>query len=187
MATDLKTLFGGDDGGVVPARLEVEKTRLGEIAKRNGWPARLPFDLAMQIETPEETLAHYGLTPEQGARLLQTETFTKLVKAFREIIVNEGLSFKVKARLQAEELLEHAFLLATDPDVAPAVRMDSIKWHGRVAGFDTKDGDGGAGTGGGSGFSLKIVFGGPGAGAAQIVVGEERPVIDVTPEKGETK
>ncbi len=172
------------EGGEDPGRAESEKTQLAAIAKRNGWPARLPFDLAMQIETPEETLAQYGLTPEQGAKLLQNETFAKLVRGYRAVIVSEGLSFKTKAKLQAEELLEHAFMLATDPDVAPAVRMDSIKWHSRVAGLDPgKDGEGGAGSGGGAGFSLKIIFSDPAAGRPAIIVGEERPMIDVTPEK----
>lgn len=177
----------GKELPAVPERATVERNRLTEIAKRNGWPTRLPFDLAMQVETPEETFASYDITPEQGAVLLRNETFVRLVKAFRAVIVEEGLSFKVKARLQAEELLEHAFLLATDPDIAPAVRMDSIKWHTRVAGLDPgKDGEGGDGRGGtGAGFTLKLDFSNLAAGKPTITIAPERPIIDVTPEKGE--
>lgn len=149
--------------------------RLAELAKQNGWPPRLPFDLAMQLEPAADTFTRYKLTPEQGAELLQNEVFCRVLKAYRDIIVAEGVSFQTKARIAAEELLLHAYDIATDPSQPGAVRMDSIKWHAKVGRLEPEKGavDGGVG----GGFKLNITFN-EGSRPSITMEGEAKEVKD---------
>jgi hypothetical protein len=50
----------------------------------------------------------------------------------------EGMSFKLKARLQAEEMLKKVWRMVhtNDGSVPPAVKADLIKFMIRAAGYD---------------------------------------------------
>jgi hypothetical protein len=52
---------------------------------------------------------------------------------------DKGLTFKLKARAQAEELLTTSWLLIHDPAVSPAVKADLIKSTVKWAGLEPKD------------------------------------------------
>ena len=84
-----------------------------------------------------------------------------------------GLSFKAKARAQAEDLLAHSYDLATDPLCSAAVRADLIKWTAKVAGLEptTKDTE----KTGGGGLVLNISFAGQ---PAQSVIATDAVIID---------
>ena len=171
----------GTPRGVGRLTEEVEKrevARLAEIAKRNSWPVRLPFDLAMEMEEADETFKRYEVTPERALHLLGHKEFVESVRTWREIIVKEGVSFRTKARLAAEDLLQTAYLLATDPTMPASVRADMVKWHAKVAGLEPKqDPEGGAG-GGGQGITLKIEFTGTPGQQPQVYNADAKRVED---------
>lgn len=130
---------------------------------------RLAYELALEVEAPSAVFARYGMSEADAAALIAKPAFVATIQRYREEIQASGVSFRLKAKIQAEDLLTHSYILATDPETPSAVRADLIKWTARMADLEPKQ-DKNAGTGGG--FSLNITF----AGAApEKVVGE---VID---------
>jgi hypothetical protein len=84
--------------------------------------------------------------------------FLKKVEAFREEVRTKGLTFRVKARAQAEELLRTSWILIHDPIVSPAVKADLIKATVRWGGLETPPKEeGGSGAGG---VTISINLGG---------------------------
>lgn len=65
--------------------------------------------------------------------------FLKKVEHYRNEVRDKGLTFKLKARAQAEELLTTSWLLIHDPAVSPAVKADLIKSTVKWAGLEPKD------------------------------------------------
>lgn len=142
---------------------------------------RLPYELALEMATPEATFAKYGYTTDEAATLLARKDFVTSLKRYRDEIVASGAGFKLKAKVQAEALLLDSYQIATDPEAPASVRADLIKWTAAVAGFgppkeQTKEGGGG---GAGGGFALNITFTGPAPAGAAIAA------IDVTPTRVE--
>jgi hypothetical protein len=60
-------------------------------------------------------------------------------------VKKEGMSFKLKARLQSEALLETSWRLIHAPssEVPPAVKAKLMEATWRMAGFDNKEGTSG--------------------------------------------
>lgn len=117
---------------------------------------RLAVELALAMDTPEETFQRYNYTPEAAAELLDTPSFTVLLSRIGKEVRESGLSFRSKAKAISEELLPHAFSMATDPEVSSAVRADLIKWAAKVAGNEPKEAkDDGRSSGG---LNLSITF-----------------------------
>lgn len=58
---------------------------------------------------------------------------------YRAEVRDKGLTFKLKARAQAEELLTTSWLLIHDPAVSPAVKADLIKSTVKWAGLEPKN------------------------------------------------
>jgi hypothetical protein len=65
--------------------------------------------------------------------------FLKKVEGYRTEVREKGLTFKLKARAQAEELLTTSWLLIHDAAVSPAVKADLIKSTVKWAGLEPKD------------------------------------------------
>ena len=151
-----------------------EVARLAEVAKRFAWPVRLPFDLAMQCWDDEEVFKRHEISPERAFQLIQNESFINSIKSWREFIVKEGISFKTKARMAAEDLLMQAYTIATDASIPPGTRLDAIKWHAKVAGLEPNPKDLEGGGGQGSGFTLKISFDGAPGQSAPVIQGEAK-------------
>lgn len=119
---------------------------------------QLAVELALRLEEPEAIFARYGYTAEDGAALIGNPAFGDMLTRVAGEVQESGLSYRVKARAIAEELLPHAFEMATDPMTSSAVRADLIKWAAKVGGLEpsTKGED----AKGGGGFSLSITFAG---------------------------
>lgn len=188
----LPTTSEGDDLTAYQQRLvtgttvldQRQQTRMpertpGPLAEQ--WDPRLPYELALEMDEPGNVFAKFGIDQDGAIRMLQNPVFAAKLRAYRAEIVAKGVSFRLKAKVQAEDLLTHSYEMATDPETPPSVRADLIKWTAAVAELGppketSKDG-GGGGTGGG--FSLNITFtGAPPAGATA-------PAIDVTPSSKE--
>jgi hypothetical protein len=126
------------------------------------WSDRFAFDLALLMEGSGEKLDELLDRHEYDASDLLTfkndANFLKKVEAFREEVRTKGLTFRVKARAQAEELLRTSWILIHDPIVSPAVKADLIKATVRWGGLETPPKEeGGSGAGG---VTISINLGG---------------------------
>jgi len=119
---------------------------------------RLAWDLAMELDPPKDVFLRYGVEPEDAQELLLLPLFQDTLRRFKREIDENGHKFRAKAKVQAEDLLDHSYLMATDPEAPPAVRADLIKWTAKMGGLEppAKKDDGASG----SGFNFQIVFSG---------------------------
>ena len=133
---------------------------------------RLAVELALNINDAEDIFDQYGYSPDAAAELVENPAFVLLMQQAQRSVVEEGLSFKMKAKLMAGELLPYAHDLATDPLISAAVRLQSIQWAARMAGFEPKEAkDEGKG---GTGLTLSITFAG---NQSQQVLSTHEPIL----------
>lgn len=111
------------------------------------WPPTLPIELALKTASPAELRVEYGYSPEEWDELGKNKVFLKELAGACELVRQEGMSFKLKAKLIAEENLTEVFKLTRDPTCPPQVRGKLIELTARWAGFDprTNGEDGGHG------------------------------------------
>jgi hypothetical protein len=121
---------------------------VGEIAKISevprdpsliGYPPTLPIEIALKTASMAEIKADYGYSDDEWDALKHHPAFLADLAVAVEMVKKEGMSFKLKARLQAEELLKTSWRLIHDKDTAPAVKADLIKSTARWAGYDVKE------------------------------------------------
>lgn len=105
------------------------------------WPPTLPIELALKTATPEEIRQEYGYSQDEWAALPRNPTFMKDLAGACELVRQEGMSFKLKAKLIAEENLKQVWKMIHDnSDKAPpaAVKGKLIELTARWAGFDPR-------------------------------------------------
>jgi hypothetical protein len=119
------------------------------------YPATLPIEVAMRETPPQELKVEYGFDDASWAALKLNPTFLADVKAAHDMLKKEGSSFKLKARLQADELLKRSWQMIHAPSdqVAPSVAADLLKATIRWAGYDNKEAAAGAVN---NGFNIQI-------------------------------
>lgn len=107
------------------------------------WNDRLAFDVALTLEGSGETLqeivGRHRITTSDVLAFNADPIFLKKVEHYRTEVREKGLTFKLKARAQAEELLTTSWLLIHDAAVSPAVKADLIKSTIKWAGLEPKD------------------------------------------------
>lgn len=102
------------------------------------WPPTLPVELALKTASPDVIRQEYGYTPEEWALLPQNPVFLKDLAAACELMRQEGMSFKMKAKLIAEDNLKEVFKAIRDPATPAAVKAKLIEINARWAGFDPR-------------------------------------------------
>jgi len=90
------------------------------------WNPRLAFDVALG-EDPHVLCERYALTPDALDALFCTTAFRREVADHQKQIREDGVTFRQKAKVQAEMYLEVLDQLVNDMDVSPATRLDAIK------------------------------------------------------------
>lgn len=109
-----------------------------------GYPATLPIEVALRTAPIKRICEEYGISREEWETLRHHPQFIKDVATAAEELKKDGMSFKMKARLQSEELLKTSWRLIHDVsgDVPPSVKADLIKFTIRAAGYeaDAKNG-----------------------------------------------
>ena len=107
------------------------------------WNDRLAFDVALTLEgsgeTLQEVITRHSISANDILAFNADPVFLKKVEGYRTEVREKGLTFKLKARAQAEELLTTSWLLIHDPAVSPAVKADLIKSTVKWAGLEPKD------------------------------------------------
>jgi len=125
------------------------------------WNSRFIFDLALALEGSGEPikdiLAQHNLSKQDLDGFLNDNVFKSQLGDFRQQIRDKGLTFRLKARTQAEELLMTSWNLIHDGMVSPAVKADLIKSTVKWAGLEPSGKADGEGSG--SGVSIIINMG----------------------------
>ena len=107
------------------------------------WSDRLAFDVALTLEGSGEPLSdvlqRHNITTQEILTFNADPVFLRKVENFRTEVREKGITFRLKARSQAEELLTTSWLLIHDPVVSPAVKADLIKSTVKWAGLEPKD------------------------------------------------
>lgn len=103
-----------------------------------GYPATLPIEVALRTAPIGDICKAYGLSKEDWDALRTNPLFVADVAARVEELKKDGMSFRLKARLQAEELLKTSWKLihSSSDEVSPAVKADLLKFTIRAAGLD---------------------------------------------------
>ena len=124
------------------------------------WSDRLAFDIALTLEGSGETLqgvmTRHSITANDILTFNADPIFLKKVEHYREEVREKGLTFKLKARAQAEELLTTSWMLIHDPAVSPAVKADLIKSTVKWGGLEPKNVETDVGTNGGVRITINL-------------------------------
>lgn len=115
------------------------------------WPPTLPIELALKTASPQELRVEYGYTDAEWDALPKNPVFMKELAQACELVRQEGMSFKLKAKLIAEENLKETFRMIHDKSsgTPPQVKAKLIEIAARWAGFDPRT-NGEEGVGGGA-------------------------------------
>lgn len=139
----------------LPANLGDEYQPVKDPAKL-GWPPTLPLEIALKTAPMDEIRCAYGYSRDEWLALKDHPGFLADLAAAVRMVAKEGMSFKLKAQLQAEELLKTSWRLIHDPNAPATTRADLIKATMRWAGYDIKEG---VGASGGNNLAIQINLG----------------------------
>lgn len=146
MFPDLK-LFKGDavkevdrDSGVVlsvnsPAQPMMDATKMT-------FDPRIAFGLALEIHSPEEICQQFNLSPDDYNALACNPEFGKTVDLYKRELQENGVTYRSKAKLQAEMLLDTSWKLIHAVSTPAAVKADLIKWTAKMGDLEPKSSKG---------------------------------------------
>src|ERR1700675_1077851 len=93
---------------------------LPDAAKRHidpariGYPPTLPIEVVLRTASFKEIREAYGFTLEEWAALREDPVFLADLARVQADVQKEGVSFKLKARLQSDQLLQTAWNIIHD-------------------------------------------------------------------------
>ncbi len=123
---------------------------------RLGYPATLPIEIAMHTASTRAICEAYGITEPEWDLIRHDPTFLADLQRAVDMLKEEGMSFRMKAKLQAEELLKTSWRMIHNANTPPSVAADLIKSTARWAQYDVPPSQ--QVTAPGSGFSININF-----------------------------
>ena len=127
-------------------------TRLSTAPATQRWSDRLALDVALMLEgsgeTPKTLAAHHKITEAELLSITADPLFAKRVEVLTTEVREKGLTFRLKARTQAEELLITSWDLIHDNMTSAAVKADLIKSIVKWGGLEPKNEEVQANTGG---------------------------------------
>jgi hypothetical protein len=107
-------------------------------AEIGSYPATLPVEIALRVDTVPNICKSYGISQTEWDRIRHDPVFVQDLKKCLEDMKQEGMSFKMKARLQSDALLTTMWNMIHAPgdEVPPQVKADLAKFTIRAAGLD---------------------------------------------------
>lgn len=99
------------------------------------YPATLPIEIALRVAPLEDICAEYGISLQRWFELREDPVFQHDLTRAVALVKQEGMTVKMKAQLQADELLKTNWRMIHDPTVPASVRADLSKFTFRVAGL----------------------------------------------------
>jgi hypothetical protein len=109
------------------------------VLSKGEYPAGLALELVLSTLPPEEILAAYNLSADEFKKISRLPAFRKEFKELQEAAKDEGFAYKMKAKAQAEGMLQTTWEMVHNQMTPAAVRADLIKFMARVAGYDIKE------------------------------------------------
>ena len=110
--------------------------------KYHPWSDRLAMDIALALEGSGESLpeimARHAITADMLLSYNRDSMFLKKVEHLRDEVREKGMTFRLKAKAQAEELLTSSWTLIHASDVSAAVKADLIKSTVKWAALEPK-------------------------------------------------
>ncbi len=103
--------------------------------ERPEWNPRLVIDYVLGA-SKESICEEYNIMDHHYERIIRDVGFMGKVAALKKELEKDGATFALKAKLQAEVLLDESFKMSMDKDVDPRVRAKLIADTVRWAGFD---------------------------------------------------
>ena len=116
----------------------VEKLCLPADPAQLFWPPTLAVECALGSSTVEELKDSYKLDDFKWSAIIADPAFRADVARIKEALKTEGHSFRLKAGMQAEALLESMWRFAHDEKMPPAVRADIMKFIVRASGLSAE-------------------------------------------------
>lgn len=103
-----------------------------------GYPPTLPIEIALRVAPLPDICKAYSISKEEFDELRRDPVFLADLKRAVEMVKKDGMSFKLKAQLQSDELLKTSWKMIHDlsGDVPPSVKADLLKFTIRAAGLD---------------------------------------------------
>lgn len=145
---------------------EIDTQSLALEVARNQVGMRLPV---------AELLAQLGVDEETFLQLAQNPLFKKQVNVYKKELEDNGVSFQLKAKIQAEEMLKRGWQIVHDSDTPPAVAVKQIENTVRWAGLDNKSTQDVQSAG--SGFSITINIPNTNSPSEKAVI--EQPKLEI--------
>lgn len=103
------------------------------------WPSKLPLELALGAETPEEVLLRYNISEETYLQWATMPAFRRaLAEAAKEVREN-GLSFRVLCQGIAADFLPVLDQKLHAQDVKFGEKLDAFKHLTKLAGLEPKE------------------------------------------------
>lgn len=135
---------------------------------------RIMLELALQLEGSGDEVADIiernQISPEQLLIMLANPVFKADLARVRDEVREHGLTFRIKARTMAEELLKTTWQITQSDTTSPAVKADLIKSVVEWGDLKPKNKETGQGTGGGVRILINLSNnGGFDAGSSQKV------------------
>ena len=128
------------------------------------------FEVATGLEDLEEIAPRYGFKGVQIEALKLYEPFNLEVAKVRAELFRTGKTFKLKAGLMAEQVMNRLFEDAVQQDSSSSLKLDTLKLLSKLADLEPKAS---ANVNQGSGFSITINVGGASKPADVIEVKAE--------------
>lgn len=121
------------------------------------WPVTLPIEIVLRTASLKNICESYGITREEFDEIKLQPAFVQELRDWKEKLKAEGMSFKMKAALQSEELLKTSWRMIHDTSgrIPASVRADLLKFTVRVAGLDASK-EQAAGNGQANAFQINI-------------------------------
>lgn len=125
---------------------------------RLGYPPTFPIEIALRTSSTRAICEAYGIDEDEWELLRHDPLFLADLGRAMKLVAEEGMSFKLKAKLQAEELLKTSWRTIHDIGTPPNVKADLIKATMRWAEYDTPPAREGAGGAQAGQFAINIQF-----------------------------
>lgn len=112
------------------------------IKRPRDYPQNFCMELALGLEDEEVLCIRYDLTPYEYECLKENHAFQKDLASWRSRMAEDGLSFKLKARVQAESYLQEIDSIITSIDTSAETKLNAITRCVEWAGLGPKQQDG---------------------------------------------
>ena len=102
------------------------------------YPPTFPVEIALQTAPLPDILSAYAIDAARWGALQKHPVFVRDLASALEAVKKHGMTFKMKAGLQAEAMLERMWEMSHAPydEVPPAVQADLMKFVVKAAGLD---------------------------------------------------